>query len=175
MHVASWIETYRGLVPDEMLATLSVARRTTAWERILRDPLKADKTVVYVKEVGRAFAGFGACGEQRDGNLKARGFDAEIGSLYVLREFQRRGIGRALMNVLANDLGDRGFHGVALWVLRDNAPARRFYEQCSGELVGEKSDVRGGTVLVEMAYGWHEIHTLIQRAQLVGPQGSLKS
>ena len=170
VHVASWFETYRGLVPDDMLEALSFSRRTSAWERILRDPYENDNTTVYLKEVGSALAGFGACGEQRDGELRARGFDGEIGSIYVLQEFQGRGIGRALMNTLARDLGGRGFQGVALWVLDQNTPARRFYEHCYGELVGEKKDVRVEAELIEVAYGWRKLETLVQRTRARDPQ-----
>src|SRR5580700_11026321 len=37
VHVASWLETYKGILPDEMLAALSVERRTHAWELMLSD------------------------------------------------------------------------------------------------------------------------------------------
>lgn len=168
MHVASWHEIYVGIVPDEVLAALSVSRRTVAWENILRDPNKFENSVVYVKEAGDAIVGFGACSEQRDIDLKNQGYGGEIGSVYVLREFQRRGIGRDLMSVLAGDLVGRGLHGVALWVLRDNTPARRFYEQCGGELIGEKQDVRGEAILVEVAYGWSDIGMLQKHVERSG-------
>jgi ribosomal protein S18 acetylase RimI-like enzyme len=138
MHVESWLENYTGLVPDVILATLSVPHRTLAWESILRDPAMHDGSVVYLKEVGQAVAGFGACSEQRDVDLKGLGFDGEIGAIYVLQRFQRQHIGRALMRVLASDLIGRGIGGVALWVLKKNAHARHFYEKCGGELIGER-------------------------------------
>jgi ribosomal protein S18 acetylase RimI-like enzyme len=166
MHVASWLETYKEIVPEEILATLSVSRRTAAWEQILRDPIKNDKSVVYLREIGDEIAGFGACSEQRDADLRIRGFDGEIGSVYVLRSFQRQGIGQALMGAIASDLISRGFRGAALWVLRDNAPARRFYERCAGEVIAEQKDVRGEAVLVEVAYGWHDIEVLRQHVHI---------
>ena len=48
MHVESWLETYTGIVPQEILAALSVPRRTLAWESILRDPAGHDDSVVYL-------------------------------------------------------------------------------------------------------------------------------
>ena len=165
MHVASWLETYVGIVPEEMLATLSVSHRTVAWESILSNPIKHHQSTVYVAEVGGAIVGFGACGEQRSIDLLDQGLGGEIGSLYVLLEFQRQRIGRRLMSALADDLVGRGLRGVALWVLRDNGTARRFYERCAGELVGERKDVRGDAVLIEVAYGWNDIEILRQRVQ----------
>ena len=143
-----------------MLAILSVERRTDAWEKILREPAANDKTVVFVDEIGGQVVAFGACGEQRDAQLKRLGFDGEIGSIYVLQAFQRQGIGVALMSALAGSLLDRGYHGLALWVLRENAMARRFYERCGGMTVAEKSDDRGVAVLVEVAYGWRDAEML---------------
>jgi ribosomal protein S18 acetylase RimI-like enzyme len=160
MHVESWLETYTGIVPDVILAALSVPRRTLAWESILRDPTMHDGSVVYLKEMVEAVAGFGACSEQRDVNLKGHGFDGEIGAIYVLQRFQRQSIGLALMKALASDLVGRGFRGVALWVLKENAHARHFYEKCGGEVIGERKDVRGHVVLTEVAYGWRDIKVL---------------
>ena len=160
MHVESWLETYTGIIPEEILAALSVPRRTMAWERILGDPAGHDDSVVYLKEVGCVVAGFAACGEQRDSDLKASGFDGEIGAIYVLRCFQKQGIGRTLMKQLAADLIGRGSRGIALWVLNENTRARRFYEKCGGELIGERKDVRGSVILTEVAYGWRDIQVL---------------
>jgi ribosomal protein S18 acetylase RimI-like enzyme len=163
MHVESWLETYTGIVPDVILAALSVPRRALAWESILREPTMHDGRVVYLKEIGEAVAGFGACSEQRDVDLKGHGFDGEIGAIYVLQRFQRQRIGRALMKALASDLIGRGFRGVALWVLKENARARHFYEKCGGEVIGERKDGRGQVVLTEVAYGWRDIKVLQER------------
>lgn len=160
VHVTCWHETYKGIVPEAVLATLSVPRRTVAWENILRDPAKHDDSAVYFRRADNEIAGFGACGNQRDSDLKGQGFDGEIGSIYVLQKFQRRGIGRSLISALAGDLVSRGHHGVALWVLRENAAARHFYERFAGEVIGEKKDVRGEAVLVEIAYGWRNLEEL---------------
>lgn len=48
----------------------------------------------------------------------------ELFSLYVVAQWYGTGVGRAL---LAESLGDRP---AQLWVARDNARARRFYEKC---------------------------------------------
>jgi hypothetical protein len=75
------------------------------------------------------------------------------------------------MRVLAGSLIDRGYHGVALWVLRENTTARRFYERCGGMAIAEKSDDRGVAVLVEVAYGWHAVETLERNAKRAGNSG----
>jgi ribosomal protein S18 acetylase RimI-like enzyme len=160
VHVASWLETYKGILPAAMLAALSVEHRIEAWELILRDPATAPHTAVYVNEVDSQIVGFGACNDQRDEALKLQGLDGEIGAIYVLQSHQRRGIGQALMRAMAADLIHRGFRGVALWVLRENSAARRFYERCAGVVVADREDVRSSTVLAEIAYGWPDLAVL---------------
>jgi GNAT superfamily N-acetyltransferase len=160
MHVESWRETYPGLVPEAMLASLSVAARTAAWAAILAEPARA--TGVFVAELGGRIVGFGSCGPQRAHGLRARGYDGEISALYVLRAFQRRAVGVRLLFRMAFQLEVIGFEAASLWVLRDNAPARRFYERCGGERVAEREEVRPQGVLLEVAYGWSALARMLR-------------
>lgn len=98
VHVQAWREAYAGLLPDEMLAGLSVDSRAAAWARSLAAPAGA---MTLVAEVGGKVVGFGDAGAQRDADLRARGFDGEIRALYVLADSQRRGLGRRLVRDLA--------------------------------------------------------------------------
>jgi ribosomal protein S18 acetylase RimI-like enzyme len=158
MHVASWHETYTGLLPDKMLASLSVEARSTAWAKIMQEP--ASSTVVHLAEHEDTIIGFGACGAQRTQSLKVKGYDGEIGAIYVLREFQKRKIGTRLLRAVSSNLQRRGFNAVALWVLRDNVRARRFYEHFGGKVIAEREDVRDGAILMELAYGWPDLKEL---------------
>lgn len=154
LHVASWRETYAGLVPNRMLAALSVEARTAMWNGVLDDP--SGGTAVFVTEDAGRIVGFGACGGQRDDALLAAGFSGEIGAIYVLGTHQGRGLGRSIMAATAQLLTDRGQSALSLWVLRGNAPARAFYARLGGEMVGEKTDEG----LVEVAYGWRDLSRL---------------
>jgi ribosomal protein S18 acetylase RimI-like enzyme len=160
MHIASWRETYAGLLPDKMLASLSIEARAAAWNKILRDPATEHSTVVYLAEHEGTIIGFGSCGAQRTAGLKDKGFDGEIGAIYVLREFQKRGIGTRLLRAMSSDLLGRGFNAAGLWVLRDNLRARRFYEHYGGKVIAEREEVRENAVLVELAYGWPDLKEL---------------
>ena len=61
---------------------------------------------------------------------------------------------------MSSDLQRRGFSASALWVLRDNLRARRFYEHLDGKVIAEREDVRDGTILIELAYGWRNLKEL---------------
>lgn len=56
----------------------------------------------------------------------------------------------------------QGCNPLMLWVLAENAPARRFYERLGGQLIGERRIELGeGDVGVdEVAYGWKDIRGL---------------
>ena len=129
---------------------------------MLRNPSDYFDQRVLVAEAGGELAGFGSCGRQRTEDLARAGFDGEITALYVLRSTQKSGVGTALMDTMSTELTECGF---SLWVLRDNAVARRFYERRGGQVVAERQNNRGDTALQEMAYGWQQL----SRADLFVP------
>lgn len=157
-HVACWRETYAGMLPDEVLAALSVADRTVMWERILTQ--SPSSTAVFVVEQDDEIAAFGACGKQRDADLAGKGFGGEVSAIYVLASAQKHGVGTALMRTMAAALTARGLAGMSLWVLRENAVARRFYDRLGGQVLGEKMERRPYGEIVEVTYGWPDLRRL---------------
>lgn len=160
VHVASWRESYAGLLPEDMLLALSVADRTERWTRILDQPSNAEGTAVFVAERNGRVIGFASGGAQRDSALHAQGLTGEITAIYVLQRVQGLGLGRRLMKAVAKALSDRGHQSASLWVLRDNKPARGFYERLGGAVVAAKGDRRDDVLLVEVAYAWRDLATL---------------
>jgi len=163
IHVESWRETYTGIVPDHVLAGLSEDQRTVRWHRILCDPTTFYSSVVLVAERKGAIFGFSCCGMQRTETLRAQGYDGEVSSIYILRSSQRQGFGSALMGAMARELRRRQLHAASLWVLRENASARGFYERIGGEIVGEKEDIGRRGVFIEVAYEWRNLAELVER------------
>jgi len=163
LHVTSWRETYAGILPDHVLDGLSVEARSAMWTEILNDPPAFGGAAVFVAESGGEIVGFGSCSGQRDEALKEKGFAGEIGAIYVLRSHQRAGAGSSLMSLLAQKLLAQGRSSASLWVLRENAGARAFYERLGGALVGERNEEQAGAMLCEIAYGWGEVSRLVRR------------
>jgi GNAT superfamily N-acetyltransferase len=118
MHVASWRETYAGILPDKMLTSLSVEARAAAWSQIMREPSTARSTVIYLAEHEGTIIGFGSCGAQRTETLKDKGYDGEFSAIYVLREFHKRRIGTRLFRAMSWDLIRRGFKGAVMGFAR---------------------------------------------------------
>ena len=161
LHVAAWRETYAGLLPDTLLAGLSAERRGAAWADMLGNPAGHNMIEAWVAEDDGRLVGFGSWCRQRDPGLLSLGFAGEIGALYLLRSHQGRGLGRGLMAEMARAMLERAIPAAALWVLRENLPARRFYEHLGGEPAGEKEERRPDAVLTELAYGWRDLGALL--------------
>ena len=162
LHVSSWRETYAGLLPGQLLDGLSAEARSAMWSAILDDPAAHGGAAVFVAESGGGIVAFGACGDQRDEALRERGFDGEFGAIYVLQSHQRAGVGSALMSLMARNLLGRGRTAAILWVLRENASARSFYERLGGAPAGEKADEQSGVMVAEVAYGWSDLSLLVR-------------
>ncbi|MPZ55815.1 MAG: GNAT family N-acetyltransferase [Rhizobiales bacterium] len=136
IHVQAWRETYRGLLPDAMLARLSIEQRMRAWSDIERAP------AIIVAEEGGVVVGFGSASMARDPLL---GTDGEVTSIYLLDQHKRHGIGRRFFAHLLTQLAERGCTSAGLWVLDTNMGARRFYEAIGGRTgpirLDERQDV----------------------------------
>jgi len=159
VHIVSWRETYPGLLPDPMLARLSVANEAIRWQRMLDRPRAWGGAMAFVADQQGSIVGYGSCAEQRTLLLRDRGFTGEINELYVLSSAQRQGAGSGLMVAMASALLDRGHRAVSLWVLEQNRIARRFYESLGGTQIAEKR-----ANLTEVAYGWLDIRRLRENA-----------
>lgn len=130
----SWGETYRGLIPDEILDGRSTDRWT---ERAKINP--EGKFIAYV---GNEAAGVvGILRQARDFCTHAD--SGEIVSLYVLKKFQRRGVGRALLEMAARQIGG----DITLFVLKGNDNAAAFYKKMGFEFTGHDLEEGGFTEL----------------------------
>lgn len=156
VHVTSWRETYRGLLPDAYLARMSPGAHARRFARALMHPGPNDVTLAAGDRSG--IVGYAQGGPSRRG----RSGEAEVATLYLLKSAQNRGLGTRLLTQAARALAANGATSLVVSVLRDNVAARGFYEHLGG--VAEPSRLEpgpGGGLLHEVAYGWADIRTLI--------------
>jgi GNAT superfamily N-acetyltransferase len=154
VHVATWRSAYRDLLPDDFLASLSQAHYTERWRRVIAD----GSSRVFVVEDADGVAGFASGGRERAGET---GFAGELYALYVLDEAQRHGYGRELVRAVAGALRELHLPDMIVWVLRDNSPARAFYERLGGTYVRAQPITIGTTTLEEVSYGWRSIDEIL--------------
>ena len=161
IHVQAWRETYAGLLPKSLLDGLSVDRRKAWWQALLDEPVKSIRTVYLAVDDEVGVLGFSSYGAQREAELDATGYDGEFETIYLLEDAKRQGIGRRLMTTMATAMLAGGYTGAALWVLRENDSACRFYEAMGGSLIGEREERRSDQIVLhEVAYGWRDLGAL---------------
>jgi ribosomal protein S18 acetylase RimI-like enzyme len=151
VHVASWRESYRGLIPQPVLDALSVPERKLAWQKVIAG---LGKYPVHVAEDEGRIAGFAQGGACRG---EALGQEMEVYAIYLLARAQRRGIGGKLLKTVMSDFIADGRTSAGLWVMRDNAIARKFYEKFEAIPVSERVQSRPEYDRPEVGYAWSDI------------------
>lgn len=150
VHIRSWQQAYRDLLPDEFLLSLEATldRRTGFW----RESIEKGAAVL-VAEVGAELVGWIAFGPSRDDDAQP-GVSAEIEALYVLAEHWSTGVGRGLWLAARQQLAEQGFESLTLWVLAQNQRAIRFYRHAglAPDENSRRSISRGGRTLEEIRY-----------------------
>ena len=127
VHWTGWHKAYPGLVSQTYLDALTLEKceeKAFQW----RDNLLVAKDGERV--VG--FVGYGG-----------RGVDApdtgEVFALYVLPEYWGTGVAQELMRAARKELA--GYPKIALWMVKGNARANRFYEKCGFRPTGNEKHV----------------------------------
>jgi ribosomal protein S18 acetylase RimI-like enzyme len=147
VHVETWRETYRDILPPRVLSAQTYPRRLALWRQTLgRDA----ERVVLVAEAHKRIVGFATAGPNRSAAIPFRG---ELYTLYVLGDWQGEGIGQELFRRSSRQLSAQGRSSVIAWVLTGN-PAVGFYEWLGGIPVAERDERYGMAVLRQRAYGW---------------------
>lgn len=156
IHVRAWRESYRGIVSDAALDRLSVERRALQHAERIGRPLDDSATYVAI-EPGRSVVGFGVCGPRRSGPPD---FEGEFYALYLLDRAKGQGLGRRLMAHMADWLVSRGLSSAFVLALKENQPARRFYERLGGVECFDQPFTLQGESYREIGYGWRDVSTL---------------
>jgi ribosomal protein S18 acetylase RimI-like enzyme len=148
VQVEAWQHAYRGILPDEYLASLSAAEREAMWRRMV----ESDPAHLLVARDDGQVVGFVAVGASRDDGAPPD--RAEIWAIYVKPAAWSMGVGRLLWLEALQRIVAEGYKSVSLWVIDGNKRAVRFYE-CAGFVVepeSRKSFELGGTTLEELRY-----------------------
>lgn len=143
VHFAAWLETYRGLVPDRYLKrrTLEDCRKFTT-----ENPQNT-----YVALVNGKVSGFLWYSPTARAFTK-RSKTSEICALYVLKDYQGLGIGKALMEACLKVLP---CETTILYVLKGNQKAAAFYEHMGFRFTGKTMRMdTGDGVLEELEMIW---------------------
>lgn len=121
VHVDTWSETYRGIMPDELLdAPDLVDRRRQMWTQIL-DEAAPSKYTCAVAESDGEIVGIAMSGPSRDTD---RPGERELFVLYTYKAVQGSGVGQQLLDAVVGP--GTTCH---LWVADPNPRAQAFYSK----------------------------------------------
>ncbi len=151
VHVQSWKETYKNIVDDSYLNNLDVLKKTQMWEKIFENNEKKEANLV-VENSHSEIVGFICGGAARTHKDK---FEGEIYAIYILKDYQKKGLGSSLLKALTSELRNYGFKNMFVTVLKNN-DAKIFYQKHGAKLFHSDKVEIGEQVLEEEMYGWEE-------------------
>lgn len=137
VHYKSWHETYAGLVDEQYLSGITE-------EKCLQIARKWPENLLVAKD-GEKVIGFAGYGKYHDESKSDCG---EVFSIYVLAEYHGQGVGYALMNAAVTLLSEH--KEIAVWVLKGNERAIRFYERYGFRFDGAEKEILLGSPNTEL-------------------------
>lgn len=146
IHSESWKIAYKTIIPDIVLDNMTIEKREKYFYKALFEKLEED--ILIFKENNPA--GFMTLGKCRDEDLDCSW--GEIWGIYLLPSYWKQGIGTELIKWGINELKNRKFKRVSLWVLKENVNARRFYEKVGFHHDGTVKKLNIGKELNECRY-----------------------
>lgn len=156
VHWHSWLTTYTGIIDAQYLE-----KRTLEKCRHLRQEwVKKSSLITFVACLQEEIVGFIDRGplEIHSNQVlsplqkEARKEKGEIYALYVLKEHQQQGIGKALLHSARQKLKEETFLPFLVWALEENKNACRFYEHEGAKKVDEVEIKIGQKRHKEVAY-----------------------
>lgn len=143
---ASWRQTFHGLLPQDLLLSITPEAQTARHQRT------SDRTGVtyHTATRGGEVVGFASCGPARDPGFDA---DHEIYAIYLKPGFERQGVGRSLFNAATSSILLKGRGGFYLTALAVN-PNLGFYLRLGGQQA-RAPDIRlGEAIYRQVAFLW---------------------
>ncbi len=156
VHVDSWKTTYRNIIPNEFLEKLSYVQREKLWEHNLS---KVEDYVVVAENANGEIIGFADGGKRERNQVDHSG---DLTSIYLLEEYQGKGVGKQLMKQLFLQFQKWGYNRVFVEVLEDNK-TRFFYEYYGAELLKTDKITFSGTELNLLIYEWENVTEVLSK------------
>lgn len=135
-YAQAWRETYQGTAPPAFVDGMTEAAAAGLFQESFRPNRFC--YFLYVAEVEGRIVGFADGGRERSHPESGEG---ELYAIYLLREFQGKGMGRELFRAGFAQLSGSGLGPVVVWVLEEN-PHRKFYESLGGALGLDRKKLR---------------------------------
>ena len=128
-----WNETYRGIYSDEKIDNYDHKKYTDKFLGIINNP----NVDLYVVEDNNKLVGYMDYGKPF---RPYKDYNQEIGLLYLLKDYQRKGIGTKLFNMAYNKIKEKGYKEFFISCNKYNINAQEFYKKMGGEIIDIDED-----------------------------------
>ena len=158
VHLDTWKSAYRGIVPDDYLASLSSQKLERGWTKALQQ-VSPPEVVFVVDDPEEGIIGFARAGPCKSDPYH---YAAELQAIYILEKHQRKGLGTQLFFQVTRHFLQHKINSMVLWVLTENS-ATLFYEELGGTAIAQNQREIGGENLPITAYAWPRLADVIPR------------
>ena len=149
INAESWKTTYRGIIENAFLETLSLEQQLPRAKRLVES---VELTcIVAIEKESDEVIGFACFGKNRDKNIDA---DSELQAIYLLETAQGNGAGKMLFDAGIQILIQKHFKKMMVSVFEENKLARSFYERQGGKLIGSDHVDLAGVRYPTSTYLW---------------------
>lgn len=162
----TWHAAYRGLLPPAAFDEQIDERGAAYWHEALSE---ADDSSLYlaVVDANDHPVGLATAGADRFGEAKW----AEVWALYVMPDYQGRGLGRRLLAAAFRALDQRSFESCMIWALEGNAN-HGFYERLGGRAIERRTSIEWGHEVAQIGFAWHDIRAPLAQ---IGARGRVRA
>lgn len=123
-----WNTTYKGIYSDEALTGYDVEKNEKIFRQIVCNP----EIEIYVAMENDRIVGFMTCGKPYK---PFQHYEQEVGLLYILKEYQRQGIGKGFFDIARKQVKEDGYKEFIVSVNSENINAIDFYISVGGNVI----------------------------------------
>lgn len=122
LHYLSHTVSFAAFASSEWLETRDIDEYAAQWHEFFRHARNDESACAWKVSANGTVVGMVKVGPMSDS-------EAQLSSMHVHPDYQRRGIGSLLMNSAIEFIREAGFSRATLGVIQANAPARAIYER----------------------------------------------
>lgn len=148
LHAITWAQTYNAAHPN-------IGLRQSQWEKAFNEEYDGNWFCIVIANKKNELVGFakGKINNDKD----SRGFHGELNKIYLLKDYQRLGLGKKLFRLVIQRFLNMGVNDMVLFGVPQN-PSCAFHEAMGGKrLYSKKGNFDGGYRWPDLKKNLHEL------------------
>ena len=161
--VNTWKSTYFNLVSESILNKRKYENIEPRWRERIENLTEKDIMFVAEKE-DKKIVGI-TWGRTEKLNIAEHlpeidEYEGELLAVYVLKDYQKRNIGKTLVSQVVEFLLNHNVHSMIVWVFKENS-SKEFYKKLGAKYIGDRFLDLDGEKYLESVYGWMSIEDIL--------------